>query len=171
MLSTPSGNVLPSSSRYVPQSQLQSTAPLAPWITSGADDVTSQEIYLPLQLLMQLPGGTTQQRSLQPCLRSLLLLPGQRERRERMTLAPVLSLRVSACPPSTALERAHPAHPRYCNNKFWFHWSENLGSYSSPICREGTGQHRARAAKCCQLEHSYTSGHRNPGGSICIAGV
>lgn len=94
---------------------------------------------------MHLPGGTTQQRSVQPCLRSLLLLPGQRERREWMALVPVSSLHVSACPPSRALERAHPAHPRYYYNKFCF---QRTCAPTAALTFAGRGwQHRAHVAK------------------------
>lgn len=70
-----------------------------------------------------------------------------------MVLAAALSLHVTTCPPSRALERAHPAHPRYYYNKFWLHWSENWKcstwgpTVALAFAGRGTGQHRARVAK------------------------
>lgn len=93
---------------------------------------------------------------MQLCLRPLFLLPGpglEKEGREWMVLAAVLSLPVTTCPPSRALERAHPAHPRYHYNKFWFHCLENwkcstwAHTAALAFAGRGTGQHRAHTAK------------------------
>lgn len=73
-----------------------------------------------------------------------------------MALVPVLSLHVSACPPSRALERAHPAHPRYYYNKYCFH--SELVLLQQPLHLQG-GDRAAQSTCCKEAVSSNTHTH------------
>lgn len=146
MLSTLSGNFLPSSSScYVPQSQLQSTAPLAPWITSGANDVTSQEIYH----CSSSCSFHVAPHSSAPCSRASDLRFYCRGREKGGNGWHWYQCYHCMFLPALQVEpwKEHILHtPDIITTNIVF--TVNLCSYSSPyICREGTGQHRAHVAK------------------------